>query len=208
MSRWVVGLTGGIGSGKSAVSDRFVALGIKVVDADVASRVVVEPGQPALAAIAEHFGAQLLTLEGALDRAELRKMVFADETQRRWLEALLHPLINEYIRTELATAQSPYVILAHPLLVETDQTRICDRVLVVDVPEELQVSRTMDRDRNSDEQVRAIMAAQATREDRCAAADDVICNDQDLAHLDAEVQRLHKTYLELAAKPCARQVER
>ena len=111
MSRWVVGLTGGIGSGKSAVSDRFVALGIKVVDADVASRVVVEPGQPALAAIAEHFGAQLLTLEGALDRAELRKMVFADETQRRWLEALLHPLINEYIRTELATAQSPYVIL-------------------------------------------------------------------------------------------------
>lgn len=207
MSRWVLGLTGGIGSGKSAVADRFVALAVKVVDADVASRVVVEPGQPALAAIAEHFGAHLLTQQGALDRAELRKLVFADETQRRWLEALLHPLINDYIRTELATAQSPYAILAHPLLVETAQTRICDRVLVVDVPEKLQISRTMHRDSNSEEQVRAIMAAQATRDDRLAAADDVICNDRDLAHLDAEVARLHKIYLDLAAKPGARQAE-
>ena len=207
MSRWVVGLTGGIGSGKSAVSDRFVALTVKVVDADVASRVVVESGQPALAAIAEHFGARLLTPQGALDRAELRKMVFADETQRRWLEALLHPLINEYIRTELAAARSPYAILAHPLLVETGQSRICDRVLVVDVPEELQISRTMDRDTNSEEQVRAIMAAQATREDRLAAADDVICNDKDLAHLDAEVRRLHEAYLDLASKAGTRQAE-
>ena len=178
-----------------------------MVDADVASRVVVEPGQPALAAIAEHFGAHLLTAQGALDRAELRKMVFADETQRRWLEALLHPLINEYIRTELATAQSLYAILGHPLLVETGQNRICDRVLVVDVPEELQVSRTMDRDSNSEAQVRAIMAAQATREDRLKAADDVICNDSDLAHLDVEVQRLHRIYLDLAGKANARQAE-
>ena len=125
----------------------------------------------------------------------------------RTCSSLLHPLINEYIRTELATAQSPYAILAHPLLVETGQTRICDRVLVVDVPEELQVSRTMDRDSNSEEQVCAIMAAQATRDDRLAAADDVICNDRDLAHLDAEVARLHKTYLDLAAEPSARQAE-
>lgn len=198
MSRWVVGLTGGIGSGKSAVSDRFAKLGIKIVDADIASRVVVEPGKPALAQIAEHFGSQLLTKEGALDRAELRKKVFADKSQRRWLEQLLHPLINEYLRAELASAESAYAILAHPLLVETGRNRICDRVLVVDVAEELQLSRTMQRDDNTEEQVRAIMAAQASREDRLAAADDVIRNDKDLSHLDVEVSRLHKFYLELA----------
>ncbi len=207
MSRWVVGLTGGIGSGKSAVSDRFVKLGIKIVDADIASRVVVEPGKPALAQIAEHFGSQLLTKEGELDRAQLRKKVFADKSQRRWLEQLLHPLINEYLRAELASAESAYAILAHPLLIETGRNRICDRVLVVDVPEELQLSRTMQRDANTEEQVRAIMAAQASREDRLAAADDIITNDQDLSHLDAEVARLHKIYLALANDASARQAQ-
>lgn len=196
---YVVGLTGGIGSGKSAVSDRFAALGIKVVDADIASRVVVEPGQPALAAIAEHFGAELLDASGALDRAELRKRVFAEEAERRWLEQLLHPLINEYIAAELASAASAYAILAHPLLVETGQTRICNRVLAVDVPETLQLQRTMARDNNSEEQVRSIMDAQASRKDRLAAADDVIENDQDLGHLDREVARLHEEYVEQAS---------
>jgi len=196
----VVGLTGGIGSGKSAVSDRFAALGIKIVDADLASRVVVEPGQPALTKIAEHFGAHLITAEGALDRAALREKVFADETQRRWLEALLHPLINAWIDQELASAESPYAILAHPLLVETGRTRSCDLVLVVDVPEALQLQRTMARDNNSEEQVKNIMAAQASRETRLAAADDVIVNDQDLAHLDTEVARLHAKYLAAATE--------
>lgn len=195
---YVVGLTGGIGSGKSAVSDRFAALGIKVVDADIASRVVVEPGQPALAAIAEHFGAELIDASGALDRAELRKRVFAEESERRWLEQLLHPLINEYIAAQLASATSAYAILAHPLLVETGQTRICSRVLAVDVPEALQLQRTMARDNNSEEQVRSIMDAQASRKDRLAAADDVIENDRDLDHLDQEVARLHKQYVDLA----------
>jgi dephospho-CoA kinase len=195
---YVVGLTGGIGSGKSAVSERFAALGIKVVDADLASRVVVEPGQPALLRIAEHFGAELITTEGSLDRAALRAKVFADEGERRWLEQLLHPLINAYIKSELDSAESPYAILAHPILVETGQTRICNRVLVVDVPEEVQLQRTMARDNNSEEQVRNIMAAQATREQRLAAADDVIVNDQDLEHLDREVARLHAEYLRLA----------
>jgi dephospho-CoA kinase len=195
---FVVGLTGGIGSGKSAVSERFEALGIRVVDADVASRVVVEPGQPALERIAEHFGPELITAEGSLDRAALRQKVFADDAERRWLEGLLHPLINEYIRTELDNAESPYAMLAHPILVETGQTRICDRVLVVDVPEEVQLARTMARDGNTEEQVRNIMKAQASREERLAAADDVIVNDQDLAHLDRETQRLHAKYLELA----------
>lgn len=195
---YVVGLTGGIGSGKSAVSERFAALGIKVVDADVASRVVVEPGQPALLRIAEHFGAELITAEGSLDRAALRAKVFADEGERRWLEQLLHPLINAYIKSELDSAESPYAMLAHPILVETGQTRICNRVLVVDVPEEVQLQRTMARDNNSEEQVRNIMSAQATREQRLAAADDVIVNDQDLEHLDREVARLHAEYLRLA----------
>lgn len=196
---FVVGLTGGIGSGKSAVSDRFAALGIKIVDADIASRVVVEPGQPALAKIAEHFGPELITPEGALDRTALRHKVFADDAEREWLQQLLHPLINAYIAEELASADSAYAMLAHPILIETGQTRICDRVLVVDVPESVQVERTMARDNNSEEQVRNIMAAQASREDRLAAADDVIENDRDLAHLDAEVARLHEQYLAAAA---------
>ena len=200
MSHWTVGLTGGIGSGKSAVSERFARLGIAIVDADIASRVVVEPGRPALVAIAEHFGADILTSDGVLDRAALRARVFADTGERRWLEALLHPRINEYIRAELEAADSPYAILAHPLLVETGQTRICNRVLVVDVPESVQIERTMARDGNSEAQVRAILAAQASREDRISAADDVIVNDRDLEHLNREVVRLHTLYLELAAK--------
>ena len=200
MSQWTVGLTGGIGSGKSAVSERFAKLGIVIVDADIASRVVVEPGRPALAAIAEHFGADILTSQGVLDRAALRARVFADTSERRWLEALLHPKINEYIRTQLEAADSPYAILAHPLLIETGQTRICNRVLVVDVPESVQIERTMTRDGNSEAQVRAILAAQSPRADRLKAADDIIVNNQDLGHLDSEVLRLHRLYLDLALK--------
>ncbi len=196
---YVVGLTGGIGSGKSAVSERFVAYGIKVVDADVASRVVVEPGQPALTAIAEHFGAGMIDADGALDRAALREKVFADDAERDWLQKLLHPLINQWIASELEAAQSPYVILAHPILIETGQTRICDRVLVIDVPETVQIERTMARDANTEEQVRNIMNAQASRADRLAAADDVIENDRGLDVLDAAVARLHERYQELAA---------
>jgi dephospho-CoA kinase len=199
MSHFIVGLTGGIGSGKSAVSDRFAALGVKVVDADIASRVVVEPGRPALAAIGERFGQGVIADDGTLDRAALRKIVFADDAERKALEAITHPAINRYIAEELASAESAYAILAHPILVETGQTRICNRVLVVDVPEELQVTRTMARDDNPEAQVRAIMAAQASREERLAVADDVIVNDRDLSHLDAEVARLHEQYLAMAA---------
>lgn len=200
MSNFVVGLTGGIGSGKSAVSERFEKLGIRVVDADIASRVVVEPGRPALKAIEEHFGPEAIADDGTLNRAVLRKLVFEDADERRWLEQLTHPLINAYMTEELAAATSAYAILAHPILIETGRTKDCHRILVVDVPEELQVSRTMARDDNPESQVRAIMAAQASRADRLAAADDVIVNDQGLDHLDAEVARLHTLYLELAAK--------
>jgi dephospho-CoA kinase len=199
MSKLVIGITGGIGSGKTAVSDRFQDLGITVVDADIASRVVVEPGRPALAAIAEHFGAGALNADGSLNRAELRKRVFADPEERRWLEQLTHPLINQYLVEQLSKAESPYAILVSPLLAETGQSRFCHRILVVDVPTDLQVQRTMSRDANDEAQVRAIIAAQASREERLALADDVIVNDQGLEHIDAEVQRLHQIYLEMAA---------
>jgi dephospho-CoA kinase len=196
---FVVGVTGGIGSGKSAVTARFAERGIKVVDADVASRVVVEPGRPALAAIREHFGPDILQADGTLNRAALRVRVFEDPAERRWLEQLLHPQIAAYIQQELASAESPYAILVSPLLAESGQSRFTNRILVVDVPEELQVQRTIARDANTEAQVRAIMAAQAGREQRLAIADDVIVNDADLDALDDEVERLHTLYLELAS---------
>lgn len=196
---FVVGITGGIGSGKSAVSDRFKRLGIDVVDADVASREVVKPGQPALKAIAEHFGSDLINADGSLDRARLRALVFADQRERVWLERLLHPLINEYIRVQLARAASPYAILVSPLMMETGQSRFTNRILVVDVPEEVQLARTMARDSNAEAQVRAIMAAQASRAARLATADDVINNDAGFEALDHAVARLHEQYLRLAA---------
>lgn len=195
---FIVGLTGGIGSGKTAVSRRFEALGITVVDADVVAREVVEPGTPALAQIREHFGAEVLLPDGQLDRAALRRIVFSDPEAKRWLEALLHPLIGSETLRQLDSAPGPYVLLASPLLVESGQTSICNRVLVVDVPEAVQLQRTMQRDTNDVEQVRRIIASQATREQRLAAADDVIDNSGAEAALDAQVAALHQQYLELA----------
>jgi dephospho-CoA kinase len=199
MSSFVVGLTGGIGSGKTAVSDRFRELGIDVVDADLASRAVLAPAQPAVQAIAERFGPELIGADGSLDRAELRRRVFANPAERRWLEALTRPLIAKWLHRQLADAASPYAILVNPLLIETGHARVCQRVLVVDAPETLQLQRTMRRDGNDETQVRAIMAAQASREARLAAADDVIVNDGNLADLDEQVRTLHQKYLEMAA---------
>lgn len=197
---FVVGITGGIGSGKSAVSDRFKRLGIKVVDADLASREVVRPGQPALAAISQHFGGDIIQADGTLDRARLRALVFANPDERVWLERLLHPLINEYLRQELANATSAYAILVSPLLMETGQSRFTHRILVVDVPEHVQLARTMARDANNETQVKAIMAAQASRAARLATADDVIQNDAGFDALDAAVAQLHERYLALAGQ--------
>ncbi len=198
MSRFVVGLTGGIGSGKTAVSDRFQALGVHVVDGDLASRAVLAQGQPALQAVAERFGQEILNGDGSLDRAALRQRVFASDEDRRWLEALTHPLIGTWLRDQLTAGTSAYCLLVNPILIESGQASRCDRVLVVDAPESVQLRRTMDRDGNSEQQVRAIMAVQVDRERRLAAADDVIVNDRDLAHLDAEVARLHEKYQTLA----------
>jgi dephospho-CoA kinase len=197
--KFVVGITGGIGSGKTAVSDRFRALGIAIVDADVASREVVKPGMPALAEIRRHFGDEVILPDGALDRAALRQKVFADPAERKWLENLLHPSINAWIRDQLHSATSPYVILVSPIMFETNQHLLTNRVLVVDVPESVQLERTMARDNNSETQVRAIMAAQKSRADRLAKADDVILNDQGLDALDVGVAALHEKYLALAA---------
>jgi dephospho-CoA kinase len=198
MKPWILGITGGIGSGKSAVAQQFIDLGVHLVDADHAARWVVEPGQPALAKIAEHFGAEVLQADGRLDRAALRARVFADATERRWLEALLHPLIRQRIIDYLARAESPYAALVSPLLVESGQHELTQRILVIDAPEELRVQRTMDRDQTSAEQVQAILRAQASREERLHHADDVLVNDRDLDWLRSEVERLHNFYLTLS----------
>lgn len=194
----IIGLTGGIGSGKTAASDHFQQLGITIVDADVASRTVVEPGRPALQKIAERFGPEMIQEDGGLNRALMRTRVFSTEEDRLWLESLLHPLIAEEIIQGLQNSKSPYSILVSPLLLETAQVTMAERVLVIDVPVELQVERTMSRDNNSEEQVRAIVAAQSDRQQRLSKADDVIINDQDLKHLHQEVEKLHQTYLKLA----------
>lgn len=197
MKPWILGLTGGIGSGKSAAAEHFAALGVHMVDADHAARWVVEPGRPALAKIVDRFGDAVLLPDGQLNRAALRERIFTSEEERRWLEQLLHPLIGQEIAANLARAESPYAILVSPLLVESGQHRMTQRVLVVDTPEHLQLERTMRRDKVSEEQVRAILKAQAMREDRLKHADDVLLNDGDLAHLRQQVERLHQFYLGL-----------
>lgn len=194
---WILGLTGGIGSGKSAAAQCFVDLGVHLVDADQAARWVVEPGRPALAKIAEHFGVGVLQADGTLNRAALRELIFKDPQQRVWLEGLLHPLIREEIRQYLARAESPYAILVSPLLLETTQHQMVQRILVIDVPEALQIERTVLRDKTNEEQVRAILKVQATREERLSRADDVIVNDRDPAWVKSEVERLHHFYLTL-----------
>jgi dephospho-CoA kinase len=191
----VVGITGGIGSGKSAVTRCFEEHGITVVDADLVSRVIVEPGKPALAAIAAHFGPGILQADGTLDRPALRSRVFADEAQRLWLERLTHPLIGEEIVNRISASRSPYTILSSPLLLDTSQHTLVDCVVVVDAPESLQLQRTMQRDGNDEAQVKRIMAAQLTRAQRLERADIVLDNSGSLQDLEQAVDELHKEFL-------------
>lgn len=199
-SRFIVGLTGGIGSGKSAVARCFEQLGIVVVDADIAARKVVEPGTPALAAITEHFGADMLLSDGQLDRAALRQRIFSDGAAKTWLEQLLHPLISTWIWQQLEAASSPYAVLESPLLLETTQHQRVNRVLVVDVPEAVQIARATARDSNSEDQIRAIMANQMPRAERLARADDVIDNSGSLEQLQQQVAILHRKYVSEATR--------
>ncbi|MCZ8130632.1 MAG: dephospho-CoA kinase [Steroidobacteraceae bacterium] len=196
-----IGLTGGIASGKSAVADAFARRGIEIVDTDVLAREVVEPGTPALAAVVETFGPDVLGPDGRLDRRRLRTRVFADPAERQRLEAILHPAIRAAMRSRAAAATTPYVVIAIPLLVENGLQSQVDRVLVVDCPPELQLARLLARDGETPEGARAILAAQATREARLVEADDVVTNAGTLAELEAQVAALHERYLALAAGP-------
>ncbi len=194
MADYIVGIAGGIGSGKTAVSERFRVHGIDVVDADVEARRVVAAGEPALAEIATRFGAAVLQPDGTLDRAALRERVFSDVRERRWLERLTHPRINSRIAAGLLAAASPYAILVNPLMRQRDPR--AHRILVVDVPESVQVQRTTDRDGVTEAQARAVLASQIDRAARLEFADDVIVNDGSLADLQAAVDRLHRRYLQ------------
>jgi dephospho-CoA kinase len=198
MSRYsVIGLTGGIGSGKSTVARMFGALGVHWVDADDVARQVVEPGTQALRAIADHFGESILQSNGELDRAALRQKVFEDPEQRRWLEGLLHPIIRQELIRQLSPEDYnlPYVMLVSPLLLETNQHELVERIVVVDVPEETQINRTMTRDGNSREQVERILAAQMPRAARREKADAIINNAQPLKRVEASVHALHQRFL-------------
>lgn len=196
----IIGLTGGIGSGKTAASDEFQALGICIVDADIVAREVVEPGTAALSKIATHFGTDILTNTGELDRAALRQIIFSSKDQKQWLESLLHPIIRSEIKRQLNSADSPYVILVSPLLFETDQAELVSRILLIDVPVELQLQRASERDQNSTEQIQKIIDMQLPRDYKLERANDVISNNRDLASLKQNVLRQHQAYLELASE--------
>ena len=193
-ARLVIGVTGGIGSGKSAATAFFAEAGIVVVDADVVAREVVEPGTPALTEIGKHFGSDTLQADGSLDRKALRAIIFSNPIEKQWLESLLHPLIRAEIERQLQDSTSPYTILSSPLLLETNQNEMVDRVLVIDAPEQQQISRTSARDDTNIEAVQAIMATQLSRQQRLQKADDVIVNDSDLDSLKSNVMELHKKY--------------
>lgn len=196
----IIGLTGGIGSGKSAAADAFSRHDITVIDADIVAREVVLPGSQALDRIAERFGPKALLDTGHLDRSYLRQQVFNQESERLWLEKLLHPLINEQITQGLRDSQSHYSVLVSPLLLETPQRHMVGRVLVIDVPRELQISRTVSRDNNSAAQVEKIIAAQMQRDERLRHADDIVNNIGSKNSLWATIDKLHHKYLELADK--------
>ena len=188
----IIGLTGGIGSGKTAVSETFEKLGITVVDADLASRVVVEKGKPCLEEIAKHFGDDILNENDELNRAKLREIIFNSDSEKLWLESLLHPAIAEQIKDELNASKSPYTILVSPLLLETNQRDFCDKVLVVDVPIELQMERTTKRDGVSEDQVKSIIKSQINRDERLQLADEIILNEGSIEDLEMIVRELHK----------------
>jgi len=195
-----IGLTGGIASGKSTVAELFARHGVTVLDTDHIAREVVEPGRPALAALVQALGGDILTGDGQLDRARLRRRLFADAAIRQRVEEILHPAIMAELGRQSEAAPGPYQILAIPLLVEGDRAGLVDRVLVVDCPVELQIERLMHRDGESRKSAERMLAAQASRDQRLAAADDVIVNDGAAGDLAARVASLDRKYRELAAK--------
>jgi len=195
---FIVGLTGGIGSGKSTVSQLFADLGVPIVDTDIIAHQLVSPGQAALSQIAAQFGDQMLTASGELDRARLRDLVFSDPDKRQALEAILHPLIRQTAFKQIQQLEQPYCILVVPLLVEKGWHTLVHRILVVDTPVDVQRQRVKQRSGLTDPQIDAILRQQATREQRLAYADDVIVNDNTPQHVATEVNRLHRKYLHMS----------
>lgn len=201
MSNFIVGLTGGIGSGKSTVAELFAARGAELVDTDAIAHELTAPGGAAMPALLAVFGPAMADRDGALDRTAMRRTVFADPGARQQLEDILHPLIRQISSARCRAAASPYVILAVPLLVESGTYRQrCQRIVVVDCPEKLQIERVMARSGISRAEVEAIMATQATRAQRLAAADDVVSNDGDLTNLYRQVDKLDLEYLRLSSE--------
>ena len=195
---YVVGLTGGIGSGKSTVADVFAQLGVTLVDADLLGREVVAPGSAALTRIAEHFGDSIIMADGSLHRQALRGIVFSDTLEKDWLENLLHPLIAELMKSRISSCASPYCLLVSPLLLETGQQQLADRILVVDVSKATQLTRTLQRDRGDPDTINAIIASQIDRQQRLQKADDILDNEAGLDQLNAGIHQLHQKYLRLA----------
>ncbi len=201
MSDFVVGLTGGIGSGKSTVADLFVALGAGLVDTDAIAHELTRPQGGAMPALLAAFGSEIADAQGALDRAAMRRRVFADPAARGRLERILHPMIRQLSAERVRAARAPYVILAVPLLVESGNYRQrCDRIVVVDCPEEVQIERVMARSGLVESEVRAIMRAQASRQERLAVADDIVLNADGVAELDSQLTNLHQKYLRLSSE--------
>ena len=197
----VVGITGGIGSGKSTAADRFGELGVPVIDADVVAREVVEPGQPACNQVIETFGEEVANEDGGLKRAKLRQIVFADAVKKAELENILHPIIHAEILQQLSQLTATYAIVVIPLLAESKRQYPLDRILVVDIPPELQLDRVSVRDQQSAEQIQRIIDLQASRQERLAIADDVISNAGTTEDLLKSVDELHKKYLKIAQSP-------
>jgi dephospho-CoA kinase len=198
-NKLVIGLTGGIGSGKSTVADLFADRGVDVIDTDRIARELTDPGQPAYHAIVEKFGKYVVMGNTHLNRKTLRKYIFSDDNLRLWLEQLLHPLIRAELNHRIQSSEAPYCMAVIPLLFENDINPLITRTLVIDVPEEVQIARTQLRDMNTPEEVEAIMKSQVTREKRLGSADDVIYNDKKIQDLVPQVEKLHATYLTLIA---------
>lgn len=196
--RFVVGLTGGIGSGKSTIAQLFADLDVDLVDADLLAREVVEPGSIALPRIAEHFGDSVVAADGTLQRADLRKLIFDNGEEKRWLENLLHPLIRELMLLRISQSSSAYCMLVSPLLLETDQCNLVDRILVIDVSEATQLSRTLSRDNSEVATIKSIMNAQISRQQRLHRADDILDNEADASTLPRQVAALHEHYIQLS----------
>ena len=197
---YVVGLTGGIGSGKTTIAAIFAELGAEIINADLLARNVVSPGTKALTSITKRFGKEILRQDGSLDRRKLREVVFKNKGELKWLEKLIHPLIAELLIQNIYSATSPYVILESPLLIETQQKELVDRILVVDLDEATQLNRSMERDGSSEEVIRAIISAQIPRSKRLKAADDIVDNSRSLAEVRQKIIQLHEIYLATARK--------